>query len=211
MPGEFIRASSRTPTPGPGTVVHRNALTQAVAQEQHEAAQDQWESRDSPDVSIPGSFDAHSPSQKEESKALVTLGQPEPETKPDQPADHVAHLDNSAPNNSTDVDEPLPPRVPTYGLPPFRSQFAPPANSPVFGPIPLPAHKGPLTEEEKAELRKKIEERNYEIRKFLDIDYNELYEPGAWDELLRYNRVKGKCQLFLQKPDSYLCSYSPAA
>lgn len=190
MPGEFIRASSRTPTPGPRTTTHMNALAQAIAQEQQEAAQSKFESRASPDISIPGSFEAQSSSQKDEGKALVRLGQPESEAKPDQPANLAAPVDESGLSGSTDLDELVPPPVPTHGLPPFRSQFAPPAGSPIFDPIPLAPNKGPLTDEEKAEFRKRMDERNYEIRKFLDIDYNELYEPGAWDELLRYNRVK---------------------
>jgi hypothetical protein len=93
--------------------------------------------------------------------------------------------------NDSDSDRYSGSVITSNGLPPFRSTDTgtpPPETS---NPSSVDVSQIISDEErEEAEYRAQLEQRSNELRQLLNIDYNQLYEPGAWEELVRYKGVK---------------------
>ncbi|PVG03315.1 hypothetical protein CPB86DRAFT_779659 [Serendipita vermifera] len=114
------------------------------------------------------------PEKSGESSQLTQPGaessQQKREPDSDNQSNSSATLNNLPPFRSTDT-----------GTPPPESSESPSADT---------SHLISDEEREEAEYRARLEQRSNELRQLLNIDYTELYEPGAWEELVRYKGVK---------------------
>lgn len=91
--------------------------------------------------------------------------------------------------DTSEDDQPLSPAVTNNGLPPFRAADL--ATSSPNGSVP-PLSDPDMDNADKDTQRflSQMDQNTYEIRQMLNINYDELYEPGAWEELARYKGIK---------------------
>ncbi|CAG8539678.1 11156_t:CDS:2, partial [Acaulospora colombiana] len=92
--------------------------------------------------------------------------------------------------NVSEADDQSSPAVTSNGLPPFRLGESDGTPPPETSDPPSADTSQLLSDEEReeAEYRARLEQRSNELRQLLNID--EIYEPGAWEELIRYKGVK---------------------
>ncbi|KAG8834552.1 hypothetical protein FRC17_008386 [Serendipita sp. 399] len=118
--------------------------------------------------------------------AQEIIAGPEGDILPAENNDMTYHSNGSESNNRTDSgsDHQPSPTAPTYGLPAFYPDAAPPIVPPVY------IEKREMTAEEMEELKAEFMSRDAEMRRLLGINYFECHEPEAWNELLRYKNPK---------------------